>query len=104
MDLTYEMGVGGLSLVAAGALVLGVALQLIGDSRFEHEWLLTALGAFTGAMVASEMIVAFQAVEPVWDGLSLGQALIGGLVVGITVALVVRFATGGTYLHGPHAA
>ncbi len=104
MDLTYEMGVGALSLVTAGALVLGVALQLIGDARFEHEWLLTALGAFTGAMVGSEMIVAFQSAGPVWDGLALVPALAGGLVGGVGVALVVRFVTGGTYLHGPHAA
>jgi hypothetical protein len=104
MDLIYEMGVGGLSLVAAGALLLGGALQLVGDSRFEHEWLLTALGAFTGAMVASEMIVALQAIEPVWDGLALIPALVGGLVGGVAIALVVRFVTGGSYLHGPHAA
>lgn len=103
MELTYEMGIGGLALVIAGSLVLGVVLQLIGDARFGYEWILTALGAFAGAMIASELIVGLQEMEPVWDGLALVPALVGGLIGGIVVAFVVRFVTGGSYLHGPHA-
>jgi hypothetical protein len=50
-----------------------------------------------GALVASEFIVAWRTVEPVFDGLALVPALLGGLLLGIVVAVAMRRLTGGTY-------
>jgi hypothetical protein len=54
--------------------------------------------------VASEFIVAWRTFEPVWDGLALVPALLGGLVVGIIVEVATRRLTGGTYSGRPMAA
>ena len=51
--------------------------------------------------MASEFIVSMRTVEPVWDGLALAPALIGGLAVGVVVEVLTRFFTGGTYVHRP---
>jgi hypothetical protein len=54
--------------------------------------------------VASEFIIGWQAFEPVFDGLALVPALIGGLVVGLIVEVTTRLVTGGTYTGHPMSA
>jgi hypothetical protein len=61
------------------------------------EWLVDAIAAGVGAIVASEFIVAWQAYGPMFDGLAIVPALAGGLVVGTIVEVATRLATGGTY-------
>jgi hypothetical protein len=39
--------------------------------------------------------VAWRTVEPVWDGLALLPAVLGGVVLGVVVELASRFLTGG---------
>ena len=104
MEFTIALGLGGWIALIGGALVLGVVAQFVGEPRFGFEWLVVAIGAAIGALVASEFIVAWQAIEPVWDGLALIPALVGGLVVGLAVEVVTRFATHGTYTTHPSAA
>jgi uncharacterized membrane protein YeaQ/YmgE (transglycosylase-associated protein family) len=104
MELTIALGFGGWILLIAGALLFGAAAQLIGETRTGYEWLVDAIGAFVGALVASEFIVAFQDAGPMFDGLALVPALIGGLVLGLIVEVVTRLATGGTYTHGAMSA
>jgi len=63
------------------------------------------IGAGIGALIGSEFLIATQAYGPVWDGLALVPALIGGLIVGVIVELATRYATGGTYTaHRPMSA
>ena len=87
-----------------GALVFGVVAQFVGETKTGFEWLVVAIGAGIGALVASEFIVAWQTFEPVWDGLAIVPAVIGGLVLGIVVEIATRYLTGGTYARHPTAA
>lgn len=104
MEFTINIGVGGAVLLVGGALVVGAVAQLIGNVRLGYEWVITAIAAFVGALVASEFITAWRTFEPVWDGVALVPALLGGLVVGAIVDIVVRYSSGGSLIHGPHAA
>jgi len=97
MEFAITLGVGGWIVLIAGALVFGGIAQLVGQTRTGYEWLIDAIAAAIGALVASEFIVAWQTIEPVYDGLALIPALFGGLVVGLVVEVATRFTTGGTY-------
>jgi len=104
MEFAITLGIGGWALLIVGALVFGVVAQFIGETKTGFEWLVDAIGAGIGALVASEFIVAWQTFGPVWDGLAIVPALIGGLVVGLVVEVATRFLTGGTYVGHPAAA
>lgn len=104
MELVITLGIGGWALLIVGALVFGVVAQVIGETKTGVEWLVDAIGFGIGALVASEFIVALQTFEPVWDGLALVPALIGGLVLGVVVEVATRYLTGGTYVGHPMAA
>lgn len=97
MELAISLGLLGWIAVIVGALIFGVVAQLIGETRTGFEWLVDAIGAGVGAIVASEFIVAWQSWGPMFDGLAIVPALIGGLVVGMVVELATRYLTGGTY-------
>ena len=104
MELAITLGLGGWILLILGAVVFGVVAQFIGETKTGFEWLVDSIAAGLGAIIASEFIVALQAYGPVWDGLALVPALVGGVVLGGIVELVTRNATGGTYSHRPMAA
>lgn len=100
MELSITLEIGGWIVLIGGALLFGLVMQLIGETHTGFEWLVDGVAAAVGALVASEFIIAFQSSGPVFEGLALVPALIGGLAVGIVVELVTRFVTGGTYTHG----
>jgi uncharacterized membrane protein YeaQ/YmgE (transglycosylase-associated protein family) len=104
MELTITLGLAGWVVLVVGALIFGGAAKLIGETRTGYEWLVDAIAAGIGALVASEFITAFKDVGPEFDGLVLVPALIGGLVVGFIVEVVTRFSTGGSYTHGAASA
>jgi uncharacterized membrane protein YeaQ/YmgE (transglycosylase-associated protein family) len=104
MEFVITLGVGGWIVLIVGALVFGGIAQLVGQTRTGYEWLIDAIAAGIGALFASEFIVAWQTIEPVWDGLALAPALFGGLVVGLVVEVATRFTTGGTYSGRPISA
>ena len=104
MEFVIEMGVGGAAVLVIGAVVFGVVAQFVGEARTGYEWLVDAIGAGIGALVASEFIIGWQAFAPVFDGLALLPALVGGLVVGLVVEVATRFLTGGTYTGHPISA
>jgi uncharacterized membrane protein YeaQ/YmgE (transglycosylase-associated protein family) len=104
MEFVIEMGVGGAAALVIGAVVFGVVAQFVGETRTGYEWLVDAIGAGIGALVASEFIIGWQAFAPVFDGLALLPALIGGLVVGLIVEVATRLLTGGTYSGRPISA
>jgi uncharacterized membrane protein YeaQ/YmgE (transglycosylase-associated protein family) len=90
-DFAFDMGFWGALTLLIGGIVLGVIVQLIGENRFGYEWIVTAIAAIVGGVVASEFIVDWRAFDPVFDGLALIPALVGGLVVGIVVGAITRF-------------
>lgn len=104
MELAIALGIGGWILLIVGAVVFGVVAQSIGEARTGYEWLVDGIAAAFGAIVASEFIVGLQAFAPVWDGLALVPALVGGLILGGVVELATRYVTGGTYSHRPMSA
>src|SRR6476660_5456505 len=97
MDLVITLGLGGWAILIVGSLIFGGVAQFVGETRTGYEWVVDAIAAGIGALVASEFIVAWQTAGPVWDGLALVPALIGGLVVGLVVEVGIRYITGGTY-------
>ena len=101
MELALTLGLWGWIAVIVGALVFGVIAQLIGETRTGYEWLIDAIAAGFGAIVASEFIVAWQSYGPMFDGLAIVPALIGGLVVGGIVEVATRLVTGGHYVPAP---
>jgi uncharacterized membrane protein YeaQ/YmgE (transglycosylase-associated protein family) len=104
MEFVIALGFGGWALLIVGAVIFGVVAQFIGQTRTGFEWVVAGIAAGFGALFASEFIVAWQTFEPVWDGLALVPALLGGLVLGIVVEVATRYLTGGTYSDRPMAA
>ena len=104
MEFAFAIGFGGWALLIAGALVFGLVAQFVGETETGYEWLVDAIAVAIGAIVASEFIVGWRAIEPVFDGLAIVPALVGGLVVGLIVEVSTRFMTGGRYIHHPMAA
>jgi uncharacterized membrane protein YeaQ/YmgE (transglycosylase-associated protein family) len=97
MDFSITLGLGGWTVLIVGALIFGVIAQYIGETETGYEWLVDGIGFAIGALVVSEFITGFRAVQPVWDELALIPALAGGLVLGIVADVVTRLSTGGTY-------
>ena len=64
MEFAFDLGLGGWTLLVAGALVFGAILQFIGTAETGWEWLVDAIAAFAGAVVASEFVIAWQAFAP----------------------------------------
>ena len=105
VELAITLGLGGWILLIVGAVVFGVVAQFVGEANTGYEWLVDGVAAFAGALIASEFIVGMRTFAPVWDGLALVPALVGGLIVGVIVELATRYLTGGTYTaHRPMAA
>lgn len=101
MELAIGLGFVGWLVLIAGALTFGVIAQLIGETRTGYEWLVDAIAAFAGALIASEFVLAWRAYEPVFDGLALVPAILGGLALGVIVELGTRYLTGGRYTTHP---
>lgn len=102
-ELAINLGIGGAVLLVLASLVFGVIAQFIGETRTGFEWLVDAIAFGIGALVASELVVAWRTTGPVWDELALVPALLGGIVLGVVVEVVTRSVTGGSYT-GHHMA
>ena len=95
MEFTFDLGLAGLALLIVGALAFAFVAPMLGKS-VEFEGVVDAVTAFAGAFVASEFVMAWRAFEPVWDGVALIPALVGGLAVGLVADLLMRVVFGGT--------
>jgi uncharacterized membrane protein YeaQ/YmgE (transglycosylase-associated protein family) len=104
MEFDISLGIGAWVVIALAALGFGVLAQFVGEARTGFEWLVDAVAFGIGALFASEFILGWRTFEPVWDGLALVPALIGGLVVGLVVEIATRLITGGTYSGRPMSA
>jgi uncharacterized membrane protein YeaQ/YmgE (transglycosylase-associated protein family) len=85
----------------AGAVVIGLVLQYVGDVTNGYEWSIAGLGAIVGGWLGSEALGSLSTWGPEWEGMFVLPALIGAVVVGFVVDLVVRYATGGSLVHHP---
>jgi hypothetical protein len=99
MEFTIDLQFVGWLILIGGALAFGLLMQFIGEARTGFEWLVVAIAAFAGGLVVSEFVIASQTFGPVYEGLALVPALIGGLIFGLVADMVTRFVTGGTYFH-----
>ena len=97
MEFSISLGLAGWAVLLIGAVVVGVAAQLFGEVRFGYEWIITAIAAAIGAVILSEFVTGFRTFEPVWDGLALVPAAVGGVVLGLVAATVTRYATEGSF-------
>jgi uncharacterized membrane protein YeaQ/YmgE (transglycosylase-associated protein family) len=105
MEFSIALGLYGWALLAFGALVFGVIAQMVGETRTGYEWLIDAVAVALGALIASEFVIGWRTVEPVFDGLAIVPSLVGGIVLGLIVEIATRFLTGGRYMgHSPMAA
>ena len=99
--MQYDLGFTGLALLLALSLGFGVIAQLLGRRTTHWEWLIAAVGFFIGGFVASEILWADPSLdlEPVIDGLSVDEALFGGLIGGLIADISTRIVTGGSPFH-----
>jgi uncharacterized membrane protein YeaQ/YmgE (transglycosylase-associated protein family) len=108
MEFEITMTAAGWVVLIGGALIIGIVYQLIGqlvaEVHMPFEWVVTAIFAFLGGLVAGQFVTAWLTIEPVYEGLALVPALIGGLLAGGVAAIVTRLVTGGTLVGHPHAA
>lgn len=103
MEFAITLGLAGWFLVIAGGVIFGLIAQYIGETRTGYEWLVDGVAAVLGAVIASEFIVSMRTFEPVYDGLAIVPAIVGGLVLGIVVEIATRYVTGGKYTTRPMA-
>jgi hypothetical protein len=103
MELAITLGIGGWLVLVAGALLFGVIAQFVGETRTGYEWLVDGIAVALGAVIASEFIISLRTFQPVWDGLAIVPALIGGIALGLVVEIVTRYSTGGRYTTRPMA-
>jgi hypothetical protein len=100
----FDLGFQGLGLLAAISLGFGVVAQLLGRAETRWLWLIAATGWFVGGLVASEVIwgsLTVEEIQPIIDGLAFDESLLGGLVLGVPVALATRFITGSSPFRRP---
>lgn len=97
----WDVGMSGLAviLLVAGALLIGAIPLFIGEARTGYEWLATAAAVLVGGWLGSEAFGGISTFGPVFEGLYLVTAAIGGVVLGAVVDVAVRYVTGGSYTH-----
>ena len=93
--MQYDLGLVGLGLLVLLSLAFGGLAQLVGRNRIRWQWLVAAIGFFIGGLIASEAIWADPTLdlEPIIDGLSVDEALLGGVIGGVIADIATRFAT-----------
>ena len=90
--MTFDMTWIAFGVVIIAALVLGVLVQMYLQPKTSYEWLITAVGAGVGAWLASEITwtTSFTSEGPVFEGLAVIPAVIGGLILGAVFLFVAR--------------
>lgn len=101
--MLFEIGLGGLGLLAACAVLFGVAAQFVFLRGVRWLWLAGTIGWFAGGLFASEVIwgtMTVEEIQPIIDGLALDESLLGGLIGGLATVFVVRFLTADRTVRG----
>jgi hypothetical protein len=103
----YDLGLQGLGILVAFSLGFGLVAQIAGRAESHWLWLVAAIGWFVGGLFFSEVLFATATedeLQPIIDGLTFDEALLGGLLVGVPTAIVARYITGSAPFHRHHAA
>jgi len=85
----FDLGIAGLGLLILISLAFGVLFQLAGKPGTTFDWAIVGIGWFIGALIASE-VVGVDIGSRIVDGLSLDAVVVGGGIVGVPLALVLR--------------
>jgi uncharacterized membrane protein YeaQ/YmgE (transglycosylase-associated protein family) len=88
-------------LLIAGALLVGVIAQFIGDVKVPYHWAVVALAALVGGWVGSEALGTFSTWGPAFEGLYIVPALLGGLILGTIADVLLRYSIEGGYRQHP---
>ncbi len=102
--MQFDLGLQGLGILAACALIFGVVIQLIARSVTRWMWLIAALGWFVGGLFVSEVMFATATeseLQPIIDGLAFDESMLGGVIGGSLAALVTWFVARGGMFHRP---
>lgn len=99
----WDVGMSGLAvlILVVGALLIGGVSQFIGEPRIGYEWLFSAAAVLVGGWLGSEAFGTASTWGPVFEGLYIVPALIGGVILGVVVDVIVRYVSGGSYTHEP---
>ncbi len=106
--MRFDLGLSGLGLLVVIALAFGVGAQLVAGRRAGTRWLwlIAATGWLIGGLVASEFVWGSATVaelQPIIDGLAFDEALLGGLIVGLSAVVVTLLMAGPRASHGPRS-
>jgi hypothetical protein len=85
------MELSGIIILVALALVLGLIGQLIGRAPYPYEWVITAIGATVGGLVASDSLGHLSHWGSIWLGFHVFPALLGALLVAGGVRWAMRY-------------
>jgi uncharacterized membrane protein YeaQ/YmgE (transglycosylase-associated protein family) len=101
--INWDVGMSALAfaLLIVGAVVLGAIPQFVGEPRIGYEFVFPMIGAAVGGWLGSEAFGEFSTWGPEFEGLFILPALIGAVVLGAIVDAVVRYVSGGSYVHEP---
>jgi uncharacterized membrane protein YhhN len=99
--MQFDLGPTGIGLLIAMSLAFGLVAQLVLGSGTRWMWAIAAAAWFVGGLLFSEAVFAGDDVQPIIDGLSFDEALLGGIVVGVPVAIATWFVTRRRHHHGP---
>ena len=88
-------------LLIAGALLIGVIAQFIGDVKVAYHWAVVAFAALVGGWLGSEAIGTFSTWGPEFEGLYIVPALLGGLILGTIADVLLRYSIEGGYRQHP---
>ena len=97
--MQWDLGALGVMLLLAMSLAFGLLAQLVaGRARTATRWLwLIAAGAFfVVGLITSEVWFGWateEDLQPNIDGLSFDEALLFGLLAGITIIVITRYVT-----------
>ena len=103
MDLGFDITLLGGVLLVLGAVLFAALVSIVGEDPAPYGVvgvLVTGIATFLGAFIASEYI-ALQAIEPVWEGVALMPALLGGVLAGGAAEFLARTIHSETSVHGP---
>jgi predicted lysophospholipase L1 biosynthesis ABC-type transport system permease subunit len=97
-----EMEYGGLIILLAGAVVLGVARQYLIVARYAYAGVVTAIAAAVGGFVAAEYLTeGFSGWSIAWYGLHIVPALIGAVALAVVVEIVAQYLLRERRTHHP---
>ena len=102
--MQFDMGLQGLGILAACALIFGLAAQLVLGAGNRWMWLIGAIAWFVGGLFMSEVMFATATedeIQPIIDGLAFDESLLGGLIVGLVATFATWWATGHGPMHRP---